>query len=95
MIYFIVNDQMLYLCGMTRLPYQGFSPGEPFSRDKNVASMLTVTGFDLWLSVLALGIVCTIYTALVSAVSPGEGRGRDEVRRGDGKRRKRRDKLRI
>uniref|UniRef100_G1QRT5 Solute carrier family 5 member 6 n=1 Tax=Nomascus leucogenys TaxID=61853 RepID=G1QRT5_NOMLE len=50
-----------------------------------------VTGFDLWLSVLALGIVCTIYTALVSAVSPGVGRGRDEVRRGDGKRRKRRD----
>jgi hypothetical protein len=33
--------------------------------------LLTVTGFDLWLSVLALGIVCTIYTSLVSAAIPG------------------------
>lgn len=53
-----------------------------------------MTGFDLWLSVLTLGIVCAIYTALVSAVSLRGGRRRDEVRRGNGKKRKRRIEIR-
>lgn len=29
-------------------------------------SSLAVTGFDLWGAVLAMGLVCTLYTALVS-----------------------------
>lgn len=37
-----------------------------------------MTGFDLWLSVLALGIVCNIYTALVISVIPGVMAGRWE-----------------
>lgn len=37
-----------------------------------------MTGFDLWLSVLALGIVCNIYTALVISVIPGVIAGRWE-----------------
>ena len=43
--------------------------------------LFTVTGFDLWLSVLTLGIVCTVYTALVSAVSLRGGRRRGEIGR--------------
>lgn len=39
-----------------------------------------MTGFDLWLSVLALGIVCNIYTALVIAVNLG-----DSGKMGEGK----------
>lgn len=31
-----------------------------------VLCLLTVTGFDLWGAVLAMGLVCTLYTALVS-----------------------------
>ena len=35
-----------------------------------------MTGFDLWLSVLTLGIVCTIYTALVTSLREGWRGGR-------------------
>lgn len=28
--------------------------------------LLAVTGFDLWGAVMAMGLVCTLYTALVS-----------------------------
>lgn len=40
-----------------------------------------MTGFDLWLSVLALGIVCNIYTALVMAIIPEVTAGRREKER--------------
>lgn len=50
-------------------------PGSPLPETECDFYLFTVTGFDIWLSVLTLGIVCTVYTALVSA-----GR-RDKVRR--------------
>lgn len=39
-----------------------------FQRQECGFYLFAVTGFDLWLSVLTLGIVCTVYTALVSVV---------------------------
>ena len=41
-----------------------------------------MTGFDLWLSVLTLGIVCTIYTALVSVVNLKRERGKRSSKEG-------------
>lgn len=61
---------------LSSFPYQGFSGRA--CRDRNVTFLFTVTGFDLWLSVLALGIVCNIYTALVISIIPGVMTGRWE-----------------
>lgn len=33
-------------------------------------SVVAVTGFDLWGAVLAMGLVCTLYTALVGKIHP-------------------------
>lgn len=78
MIYFILDGQILhvflglfwFLCWETL-----------FQRQECGFYLFAVTGFDLWLSVLTLGIVCTVYTALVSVVSLRRGRG-------DGRRKK-------
>lgn len=52
-----------------------------------------MTGFDPWLSVLTLGIVCTLYTALVRAISLRGGRR--SLRRGNRKKKKRRIEIRY
>lgn len=70
MIYFILNDQMFHVLPELWLPHWEVL----FQILKCGFYLFTVTGFDLWLSVLTLGIVCTIYTALVSAASRGGGR---------------------
>lgn len=54
------------------------------SRQERDFYLFAVTGFDLWLSVLTLGIVCNIYTALVSAARLRGGRRRGEIRRETG-----------
>lgn len=63
-----------------------------FQRQKLDFYLFTVTGFDLWLSVLTLGIVCTIYTALVNAVSLRGGKR--SLRRGNKEKKKRKIEIR-
>lgn len=76
MIYFILNDQMLHLLpGLLWL----VAWETLFQRQECDFYLFIVTGFDLWLSVLTLGIVCTVYTALVSTLSLRGGRRRGEV----------------
>lgn len=63
-----MTPQLVHVYDLENLPEIGF-----------MTLMFSVTGFDLWLSVLALGIVCNIYTALVIAVISGVTAGRWEM----------------